>query len=383
MPARQFLIAFTFLASAPAEVRPAPRAAFIPNRGQAESSVQYMVKSADLSAHFRPSGVVFRSRDMNVRLHFLGGRAQTIEAADRLPGVANFLIGNEPRKWKRKIPTFGSIVYKELYPGIDARYSSAEVRLKSEFLVHPGADPGAIRFVYEGASEARVDASGALILRTESGELREEPPVAFQDTGEGRASVTATYSLGQDGSIGFDLGDYDRTVPLVIDPTITYSTYLGGSGMDTGTSIAVDTAGNTYVAGWTESLDFPKAGQGRARVGSVDAFVAKLAPGGASLIYTTYLGGSGDDRAMGIAVDSTGRAAVTGYTTSYNFPQAYPTGARSGGKDVFVTKLDPSGSRWYSVHTWAGRAPMPAMRSQWIRRVTSSSPVKPVRDSRR
>ena len=161
-----------------------------------------------------------------------------------------------------------------------------------------------------------------------------------------RRAVEGAFRIGPDGSVGFRIGPYDRTKPLVIDPVLSYSTYLGGNSMDAITSIAVDKSGNAYVAGWTTSTDLPTVNPVRAQSGGgVDAFVAKLGPGGNSLIYCTYLGGRGDDRAFGIAVDSAGDAYVTGWTASSAFPTAAPMQSTlAGAKDAFAAKLNPAGN---------------------------------------
>jgi hypothetical protein len=226
------------------------------------------------------------------------------------------------------LPAFGAIRYRHLYPGIDMVYRIAGSQLKSEFIVAPGADPGAIRIAYGGARTPVVDASGALVLRTSKGEMRESGLNVYQEAAKSYLPVQGRFKVfRENGTVGFELGAYDRTRALIIDPTISFSTYLGGSGFDAANGVAVDSAGNIYVTGWTASSDLPVqpgAVQGINR-GGVDAFIAKFDRTGSTLLYCTYLGGSGDDRGMSIAVDAAGNAYVAGSTSSLNFPVAIPT----------------------------------------------------------
>jgi hypothetical protein len=225
-------------------------------------------------------------------------------------------------------------------------YAGSAQRIKSEFLVAPGADPQLIRLEYSGADRLSIDANGDLVVRGAQVQLREEAPDLYQLIGGERRRVEGRYLLIDAHTIGFGIGPYDTTRVLVIDPVISYCTFLGGSAISTVTSVALDSAGNLYVAGWTESLDFPIAGAVQvSNQGSVDVFVAKLNAVGTALIYATYLGGRGDDRAAGIAVDSAGQAYVTGATASTNFPLV--AAARStnlGGKEAFALKLNATGN---------------------------------------
>jgi len=322
--------------------------AFIPNAGQWEEGIRYVARAEGLTAAFVPSGVRVTRSGASLQLRFLGANAAApVEALDALPGKVNFLIGGDPRRWKTNLRAYSGIVYRQAYPGVDVYFRGGEGRLKSEFVVASGAAPEAIRWSYEGARGFRIDRSGELVLETDGGELREARPEAYQVIEGRRVVVQAAYDRPAPGELGFRIGPYDRSRPLVIDPTLSYSTYLGGSGLDSARAIAVDQAGNAYVAGQTDSIDFPSAGAAQpASGGGVDAFVAKLNAAGSSLVYCTYLGGSWDDRAFGIAVDAAGSAYVTGWTYSPNFPTT--TGARQrvlgGGRDAFVAKLTAGGN---------------------------------------
>lgn len=314
-----------------------------------------MPHGPDRRAHARPAPPTI------VRIRFDGAAAApAISPADRLPGTANYLTGADQRTWRTNLPTYGSIVYQQLYAGIDLRYGGADGHLKGSYSVAPGSDPAAIRWRYEGARDVRIDAAGNLVLALGTpgtGQRAPEPaaqqtlteaaPVAWQVINGQTTQVAAGYTIHPDGSIGFALGTYDHGQPLTIDPTLVYSTYLGGSGEDTGRGIAVDSAGNTYVTGYTFSASFPTAGafQGTNRgTSGHDAFVTKLNASGA-LVYSTYLDGSGDDVAYGIAVDSAGNAYLAGETSSSNFPTASPLqAANGGGYDAVVAKPNASGS---------------------------------------
>src|SRR5581483_7341126 len=253
--------------------------------------------------------------------------------------------------WQRGAPVYGELVYPHLYSGVDLVYDGSSGRLKSEFRVAAGADPNCIRMQYSGVEGVKIDRDGGLVLRTRRGTLREQAPELFQRIGGKKAPVSGSFRILADGSVGFQVGDYDRDRELIIDPVIACSTYVGGSGMDSITGVAVDAAGNVYVAGWTDSGDLPLRNAVWPRSGNVDAFVAKWSNKGATLEYCTYLGGAGDDRAFGIAVDGSGSAYVTGWTTSRNFPILWPLQAGlAGTKDAFVTRLNASGQLVYSTY---------------------------------
>lgn len=321
---------------------------FIPNAGQADESVHFAVETPDVRAAFTGDGLLLASRGAHLRMRFLGGvNASRPQGVMQLEARANFLRGSDPSAWRSGIPTFGQIEYPKFYPGIDISWGSAGPRLKSEFHVAPEANPLAIRWEYEGVSEVRVEPDGALFLRSGQIELREFAPVAYVELPDGsRRETNVRYRVYGDKSVGFDLDPYDRSLPLVIDPEIVYSTYIGGSGSGAVTGVARDNDGNLYAAGWTDSLSFPIAGALQAaNRGGVDAFVVKLNPSGNQLLYATYIGGNGDDRAAGIAVDSSGQAHVAGATGSSNFP--LQNAARSsfvGGREGFALKLNAAGS---------------------------------------
>lgn len=262
---------------------------------------------------------------------------------ERTPSRVNYLRGADPSKWRVGVPLFGRVVSHGAYPGIDVAYHGDPAQLEYDFLLAPGADPGAIRIVFEGADSLRVHENGDLLLRVGATEVVQRAPVAYQETAAGRRLVTVGYRLGEGAGVRIALGAYDPRAPLVIDPVVVYSSHLGGAREDRVGSIALDAAGSLYLAGRTDSADFPTAGPVQGGVRAVDAFVTKLTREGA-LVYSTFLGGSGTDLAEELAVDASGSVYFTGVTTSADFPTRAALQPTLGGLgDAFVTKLTPEG----------------------------------------
>jgi hypothetical protein len=342
-----------FLAAAPSFTAHAADAArslplfFIPNAGQADPALRYVVQAPELHAGFALDSAVFETEGTRLRVRFAGANPRVeIQGVNPMTARANFLIGDDPAAWHTSIPLFQGVVYRELYAGIDMSYSGSSPRLKSEFLVTPGANPEQIRLEYPGADRVFVDGNGDLVVRTGSAEMREQAPVAYQETEGVRHPVRAAYRVLRGGAVIFDLAKYDVKTPLVIDPVISYSTYLGGTAQSAVTALAVDATGSLYAAGWTEAIDFPVSNAIQAvNKGGVDAFVFKLNAAGSSLLYATYIGGRGDDRAAAIAVDSSGQIYLAGSTASTNFPVAAAIRSTLGGpRDAFVVKLNAIGN---------------------------------------
>jgi hypothetical protein len=328
-----------------AAASPAVPAIFIANQGQAPLAVRFMAKASGLTASFLPREILLRAHGAQVHVQFAGANPSvTVEGATPLPGRANFLVG-DPAHWHTDVPTFAAIRYRNLYPGIDMIYGGAGLRLKSEFIVAPHADPARIRLRYRGAPTPAIQPDGTLSIALGEQRLTEETPYVYQDLAGARIPVAAHYSIRADGAVGFALGSYDPRRPLIIDPLMTYSTLIGRNDFNAATAIAVDSAGAAYIAGYTDSDALPTANPAQNfNLGSVAVFVAKLNPAGNTLEYCTYMGGSDDDRAYGIAVDSTGAAYVTGTTTSPNFPtrSAEQTNL-AGPRNAFIFKLNPMG----------------------------------------
>ncbi|HYU07061.1 MAG TPA: SBBP repeat-containing protein, partial [Thermoplasmata archaeon] len=278
-----------------------------------------------------------------IRVDFEGSNRVAPVGSGELPFRSNYLSGNDPSTWHRGIASYHHVTYAGLYDGIDLVYHADATGLKYEFRVSPGADPGRIRWSYAGAVGLQIQ-DGALIIRTNVGEIHDAPPVAIQD----RREVPCWYTS-EGTSIGLACDAWDPARALTIDPLL-YSTFLGGSTYSRATAIAVDASGNAFVTGYTSSVDFPTTPGAFLTTyagGLRDAFVVKLNPSGTDLVYATFLGGSGTDRAFAIAVDSAGDATVAGYTNSTDFPVtpgASRTNYSGGEKDAFVARLDSAGS---------------------------------------
>jgi len=341
---------------------------FVPNMGQSDAVVRYQAHAMGGMLFFEDDALVLslpttdprQTEDQTrsvVHLRFDGvDVAHRVVNAERLPGIVNYFIGNEPSRWLTNLPTYAAIVYEQLYPGIDLRYDGAQSTLKGTYTLAPHANPSRIRWHYEGATSVRVDKqTGDLLLALDDvATLIEKAPSAWQTSAGVRVNVTVRYAVMKDDSIGFALGKYDTNEPLTIDPQLIYSTYLGGSAFDGAKSVAVDVAGNAYITGVTQSTNFPtQNAYSNALKGGTDAFVVKINATGTALVYATYLGGnngedqSGPLRAGGIAVDSSGNAYVTGCTNSADFPTVNPFQGTHGATtncDVFVSKLNPAGN---------------------------------------
>jgi hypothetical protein len=279
--------------------------------------------------------------------------AVKVTGSEELPGTSNYFIGNDPAKWRTNLPTFAKVKYEGIYSGIDLVYYGNQRQLEYDFIVAPGADPHRIAFEVRGAKRIRQDDRGNLVFKMGNAEIRWPKPVVYQEKDGARQLIAARYVVTNTNGVRFELAKYDAGKPLYIDPLI-YSTYLGGSGYDATAGIAIDSAGNVYVAGVTSSTDFPlTAGAFQTtNGGGGDAFVTKINPAGSALVYSTYLGGSGEEQEAALAVDSAGNAYITGATYSNNFPTtpgALQTTCAGGScvyptPDGFVTKINPTGS---------------------------------------
>ena len=288
-----------------------------------------------------------------LRMTFAGGNPMPrLAGLDELPGKVNYFIGNDAAKWRTNVPTYARVHYQDLYPGIDLIYYGNPRQLEYDLVVRPGADPGRIVLGFQGADKLEVDADGDLVFHTAGAAIRQRKPVIYQEVDGLRRDIAGGYVLRETRTVGFKVDTYDPSRPLIIDPVLFYSTYLGGMGTDAGRAIAVDPSGNAYVTGETLSSNFPTiagAFDTSFNGGGVfgDAFVTKVNPTGSGLVYSTYLGGIGDDQGLGIAVDGSGNAYVTGRTSSTDFPVtrgAFQTSYGGGTDDVFVTKLNSTGS---------------------------------------
>jgi len=336
---------------------------FIENQGQLNEGVAYYVAGVDRTLYFTEKGVIFALRDLStagpagyparhvVALDFVGAdRSGGPRGEKKQEAIFGFFKGAK-ENWKTGVPTFGKLVYPELWPGIDLVYSGTTNELKYEFVVEPGADPAAIRLAYRGATGLSVNGKGELRVDTPAGGFDDGAPFAYQMIDGVKKEVAMHYRLdgeGSDGAFtyGFDVGAFDRDEPLVLDPfMIVYCGYLGGSGMDECLSVAVDADCCAYVVGDTESSDVPTAvGPDLSYNGSGDLFVTKLNRHGTGVVYCGYIGGSSVEFDGAIAVDSSGNAYVSGTTHSTDLPVCGGLDPSANGyEDVFVAKINASG----------------------------------------
>ncbi len=282
---------------------------------------------------------------------FAGARKAAAVPGRELPGTVNYIRGNDPRQWQVGLPTFGKVTYNDIYPGVDAVFYGNQKQLEFDLQLRPGADPKQIRLKFSGGRHLSVDAGGALVIESAGETLRLALPAIYQEIDGRKQPVKGRYTLRAGGEAGFAVEDYDRKRQLVIDPTIVYSALLGGGTGDSfGQAIAVDALGNSYVAGYTYAQDFPLVGTSSLLQGTANGFVAKVDPNG-NLVYSTYIGGAGTDQLLGIAVDSSGSAWVTGVSSSTNFPLVAPFQSSLGGvSDGVVLKLNAQGHLIFSSY---------------------------------
>ena len=358
---------------------------FEPNRGQTDPSVKFLARGHGYALFLSKEGAVFKLRGSRntasgvLRMRLVGANSSAeVSGGDALPGTVNYFIGNDRSKWVQGVAIYGKVNYRQVYEGIDLVYYGAGRQLEYDFVVAPGANPKEIALEFSGAT--LCVSGGDLTAALAGGRLSFRRPVVYQMSGGKRELVAGSYRL-RGNRVQFELGKYDHTRALVIDPVLTYFTYLGGSGNDyvgnvppylqfpisPSQGIAADQTGNLYVTGFTGSTDFPvqnsyeSQNKGTPANGTpYVAFVTKLDPTGSHLIYSTYLGGAafGQTKAYAIAVDSSGSAYVTGSTQQPDFPVTagayqtvcgYPLNGQSncggGAASAFLTKLDSTGGR--------------------------------------
>jgi uncharacterized repeat protein (TIGR01451 family) len=332
---------------------------FEQNLGQLrDTGVAYFARGLGYRLSLTPEEAIFelggaRAAGTRLSLRLAGAAAHpSLSGIDPLPTRSHYLLGNDPRAWHTGVASFKGVRYQGVYPGTDLVFSGEERQVEQSFYLAAGADPGRIRLVYEGATTVAVGRTGDLVVGASGADLKADRPVAYQLVQGERRPVLCRYEVrsGKNATeVGFALGAYDRTLPLVIDPIFSNSTFLGGSDDDIGRAVAVDGSGNVYVAGSTASIDLLGA-SGPGGVGDSNnggayvGFVMKVDPTGTHLLYSTYLGGSDVDEIYGIAVDAAGDAYVTGYTLSTDFPTVSSTLSYRGNGDAFVAKLNPTGS---------------------------------------
>ena len=358
----------------PLLAHPAYPLLFEPNAGQADPSARFLAHSSGGILFFTPAEVtLLRSTheaapdsprpsafwlapqidapqpDL-VRMRFLGADPQVdIAHGADTPARVNYLLGNDPAQWRTALPTYSHITYNGLYHGIDLRYEGNSASLKGTYTLSAGTDPTVIRWRYDTAQSLSIDAEGNLHVTLKSkignpkSEITERAPVAWQEIGGERRMVAARYILHSDNSIGFGVDSYDPAYPLTIDPVVVYYNHFGGSNNDFAHRVVLDSAGNAYVLGWTTSSDFPLVNPFQPTLHGInDVYVSKWSADGSTLLYSTYLGGSSQERGFGIAIDSANNVYLTGRTDSDDFPTRNAYQPDSPG--AFVTKLNASGS---------------------------------------
>jgi hypothetical protein len=334
---------------------------FEKNVGQAKNGVRFLTHGRGYSFGIAATGARLALRGTNgkraaLHLNLQGSNPEArVSGEHQLPGSVNYLRGNDRSTWKTGVPIYQQVRCAEVYPGIDLLYHGANNEagakaLEYDFVVRPGAQPDKIRLQFAGAQSARVDEAGTLRLALPGGEVMQPRPVAYQTSAEGtRRQVRAEYRLvaartGLDPSIAFELGDYDPQRPVVIDPVLAYSTYLGGEAEDEGVALAVDAQGAAYVVGNTASSDFPQQSAFSGDQPAGDAFITKLRPTGSGIVYSTYLGGENNDNAQDVAVSKTGEAYIAGDTNSPDFPTHKQIMAHQGSRDGFLARLNAAGN---------------------------------------
>jgi hypothetical protein len=326
---------------------------FEANQGQVDPQVNFLSRGSGYMLFLTPSEAVLelnqRSSEDVLRMQLVGANSMArVVGLEVQAGKSNYLIGNDPGQWYTNIANYGRVEFQKVYSGIDIVYYGNQRQLEYDFIVAPGANPNDIQLSFQGAENLSLDSQGNLLVHTAGGDIVEQAPLVYQQIGNNRQGVSGHYVLERNGQVGFAVGAYDPSRPLVIDPvySLVYSTYLGGSAGDAGYAIAVDAAGDAYVTGNTFSSGFGTKNSFQPHYGgSSDVFVTKLNPAGTGLVYSTYLGGSGGEVGAGIAVNSAGNAFVTGYTDSANFPTKNGFQATNGGgRDAFVAELNATGS---------------------------------------
>lgn len=335
------------------------------NQGQRAGSARYIATSSRFTLALLPDGNVLSwhlagQRSAELRTSLLGANPHAkLEGTDRLAASTNYFIGMDQRRWRTAVPNFSAARYSGIYPGIDLLFHPDADQLEYDFVIAPGADPASIRMQLTGASSVEVDRTGDLVIGTASGPIRWKKPEIYQASRRGRHAIRGGF-VAKGRTVHFQVASYDRNLPLIIDPVLSYATFLGGGGNDWTRGMAVDGSGNIFVVGTTSSADLPvtqSAVQAAYHGGTTsfltgDAFVAKFSPAG-TLLFLTYVGGSRDDLGLAIAVDSSGNPYITGATDSPDFPvstgAAQSAFAGAGGNlllsqgDAFVTKISSDG----------------------------------------
>ncbi|MBP6820235.1 MAG: SBBP repeat-containing protein [Acidobacteria bacterium] len=339
---------------------------FEPNQGQADPAVQFLSRGNSYTLFLTGNEAVMALRGSEkqngfLKLQLVGANAAPqVEGRDPLEGKSNYLLGNDKSKWHVDIPTFGKVRQGEVWPGVDMVWYGNQRTLEYDFIVKPGVDPEQIKLMFEGAQKLRLDAAGNLTLKTQAGELTQKAPVVYQDTEQGRKIIAGKYLLKSHNEVGFEIGDYDASRPLVIDPQLLYSSFAGGSSTDEVSAVAADALGNSYLVGTTFSTNIPVKGAFQSQINGTDSdvFILKLNANGTNSVYCTYLGSHNQDLGRDIALMSNGQVCLTGTTKTLgtaDFPTTSNAYQGNGtfascllsfcrGNDAFVTVLNAAGN---------------------------------------
>ncbi len=321
------------------------------SNGETEKSAERFKMQSTKCKVQHPEPAIIRLLPLGANKH------QKIVAEGLQKGKINYLTGNDPKRWKTNIPTYQAVVYKDIYKNTDMKFYGNNQQLEYDIIVKPGADPSRIRFACEGIDDLKVTEDGNMEICLKEGKIIQKKPYIYQEIHGKRVEVGGRFNVSRLKSkvisknqkfvYGFQVASYDKRYPLIIDPVLVYSTYLGGTSLDRGYDCAVDTAGSVYITGLTESDDFPTAsGYAGSYAGDGDVFITKLDAEGSSLVYSTYLGGTGYDYGTSIVVDSSENVYVAGGTVSSDFPTtaAMYENYAGGDYDAFLSKIDASGS---------------------------------------
>jgi len=339
---------------------------FEANEGQTDARVKFMARGAGYSVFLTGDEAVMQLHKQELktegtaemrtaetpvesvalRMKLAGSNSPSrVSGIGRLSSSSNYFIGNDPAAWRKGISNYSKVKYESVYPGIDLVWYGNQRLLEHDFLIAPGTDPSRIKLSFSGMDKMSIDGEGSLVLRAGDEDLRMLKPQAWQELTGGRRAISCDYSLSEKDQVEFRLGDYDTTLPLVIDPVLVYSTYIGGIGTDTGQDIAVDGAGAAYISGQTSSSDFP-ANPIQPTIRTLpDAYVLKINPAGDAIVFGALIGGDGGESAATVSVDPGGNVYLAGSTSSTNFPLQNPLQtSRRGILDAFAAKIDASGS---------------------------------------
>jgi hypothetical protein len=359
-------IGFAILPLGVATAATAPRAvdfgkrlpvAFEANCGQSNPEVKFIAHGAGRRLILTADGLMlspissrstasYPTEPFRLRLLEANPSAE-IAGRDRLTGTANYFVGADPNQWHVGVPRFAKVRYSEVYPGIDLVYYGNGRQVECDFIVAAGADPDVIRFAVDRRTPATIDSQGDIIFRAADGEVRLRCPVIYQKADSGPQPVAGAFVINEAGQIRFQIGPYDASRPLIIDPILVFSTFMGGNNNETGAAIGIDTSANVLVAGTTDSSDFPVTNAFQSTKGSTqDGFVVKLDSTGSNLVYATYFGGNNQDFVNALAVDGAGNVYLAGQTSSPNLPTSVGTfqATLKGGTNAFVVVLGPAGT---------------------------------------